>query len=379
MTSGMLCSLEYPIPPEAPPAPLHAHEPESVTQGWSRFAEEVDSGLVWDPDSVSQERLVIEDAIQLENRGVTSPTGPLPGPARAAPPQGELWKKQTVHKASIAAKLRVQNLDTEAAKLELCHSYYTVCLCNDCGAVRRFPNRCDLFFCPECQPALAAERKKQVEWWTRTISQPKHVVLTVRNVPDLTGRHLDELRRWFSALRRRKFARNWKGGFYTIECTHEGNGWHLHIHALVEAQWIDSAGLALQWHSITRGLGRIVKVKDCRGAAYLAEVTKYAVKGAQLAAWAPEQIATFVRAFSGKRTFGVFGSLYGARTEFAEFVATMKAARPKCDCGSCSVTYFSEAEWILRELSATGPAPSRPPPAHCPQQDLLKREFRWPD
>ena len=25
---------------------------------------------------------------------------------------------------------------------------------HDCGAVRRFPNRCDQFFCPECQPRL---------------------------------------------------------------------------------------------------------------------------------------------------------------------------------------------------------------------------------
>jgi hypothetical protein len=375
----MLCPLEKPIPPEALPACQENPDTFAVDDSFRRFAELIDQGLVWDPNTCPQSRLAEDEAIQLENRGVTSQTGQLPPRGLAAPQQSELWKRQTIHKNAIAAKLRVLNMDTEASKLELCHSYYTVCVCNDCGAVRKFPNRCDLFFCPECQPGLAHDRKRQVDWWTATISQPKHVVLTVHNVSDLTRGHLDELQKWFTALRRRKFARGWRGGFYSIECTNEGNGWHLHIHALIDAKWIDGGELALQWHSITRGLGRIVKVKDCRKADYLAEVTKYAVKGSQLAAWSPEQVATFIRAFDGKRTFGVFGSLYGARTEFAEFIATMKAARPKCDCGSCCATYYSEADWIVKELqSGSACSTSHAPPA-SKQLPLNLTLNVWPD
>jgi len=375
----MLCPLEIPIPPEAPSQRSQDPDTFAAHDGFRRFAELVDSGLVWDPNTPPTARHLAHEAIQLENRGVTQQTGQNWERARAAPAQPEFWRKQTAHKASIAAKLRVSNMDTEAAKLELCHSYYTVCVCNDCGAVRKFPNRCDLFYCPECQPGLSQERRRQVEWWTRTIRQPKHVILTVKNIPDLTRGHLDELGRWFTALRRRKFARNWTGGFYRLEITNESKGWHLHLHALVDAKWIDSAQLALEWHSITRGLGRIVKVRDCRHNDYLAEVVKYVAKGAQIALWEPAHIAAFVTAFDGKRTFGVFGSLYGVRTEFAEFIATMKSARPKCDCGSCSVSYFSEADWIVHELSAnTHHTPRAPPPVDYRQTDLL-REFRWPD
>lgn len=379
MTPSMNCPLENPIPPEAQDRwqadPPYLNDGESL----SRFAEQVDSGVVWDPDRQAQDRLLQEEAIQLENRGLTSQSRKHPPGPHKQQQQAELWKKQTIHKATIAAKLRVLNMDTEAAKLELCHSYYTVCLCDDCGTVRKFPNRCDLFYCPECQPGLAHDRKRQVEWWTATIQQPKHVVLTVQNIPDLSRAHLDELQKWFTALRRSKFARNWKGGFYSIECTNEGKGWHLHIHALIDAKWIDAPELALKWNNITRGMGRIVKVKDCREASYLAEVTKYAVKGSQLASWSPEQISAFIRAFDGKRTFGVFGSLYGARTEFAEFIATMKAARPKCDCGSCSVRYFSEADWILRELqSGSAISTSHAPPVST-QIPLAISINVWPD
>ena len=379
MTPTNPCPLEPPIPPEEQDRFQEDPERFGDIESISRFAEQVDQGLVWDPDRQSESRLLDVEAIQLENRGITSQTGPLWVGGKTAPQQQELWRKQTHHKDAIAAKLRVSNMDTEADKLDLCHSYYTVCLCNDCGTVRKFPNRCDLFYCPQCQPGLAHDRRKQVEWWTKTISQPKHVVLTVQNAPDLTRAHIAELMRWFTGLRRRKFCRNWKGGFYSIECTNEGKGWHLHIHALIDAKWIDAPELAIQWQNQTRGMGRIVKVKDCRQAEYLAEVTKYSVKGAQLASWPPEQVATFIRAFDGKRTFGVFGSLYGVRTEFAEFIATMKAAKPKCDCGSCSVSYFTEADWIVKELQSGSACSTSRPPRVSPQLPLALSSNVWPD
>jgi len=260
----------------------------------------------------------------------------------------------------------------EAEKLENCHSHYTIAVCCNCNTVRKFPNRCDQGHCPECQPHLAHERKRQVEWWLPTLKQPKHVVLTVRNIPDLSRAHLTQLRSWFTNLRRRKRYQNWTGGFYSIEVTNEGRGWHLHIHALVEAKYIDRIQLSLDWNSVTNGMGRIVKVKDCRRESYLAEVTKYAVKGSQLAAWKPADIADFIRAFSGARTFGVFGALYGARTEFAEYIATLKAAKVGCSCGCDQVMYYSETDWMLKEaLWEPGPQRKAQPPPEATEKLLF--------
>lgn len=362
------CFPESVIPPEAP-----------SEQAWQRFIEEADAGLFWDPDTAPEGRLAAEEAIQLENRGVTAQTAPKPHWHKQLPKQIEFWRQQTVHKNAVAAKLRQAGATAEAAKLEACHSYYTFAVCRDCGVVRKFPNRCDLFYCPECQPGLSNERRKQVEWWTQQIQQPKHVVLTVKNLTDLCTGHVDEFRAYFTKLRRRKFARNWKGGFYSLEITREGAGWHLHLHALIDAKWIDSAELALQWHSVTHGYGRIVKVKDCRNHDYLAEVTKYAVKGSQLASWTPVEIRTYLGALTGRRTFGVFGALYGQRTEFAEFIASLKVARPRCNCGSCNVTYYDEAHFLLLDCIPDQPQRPRAPSADANQPQLGMREFRWPD
>jgi hypothetical protein len=299
--------------------------------------------------------------IQLERRGLTSHAAE-PATKSAVPSwQREFWASGTIQKNTIAAKLRAHGRADLADGLEGCHSTWTIALCGDCGKHKRFPNRCDCFYCPECQPRLAAERRKAVEWWTRLICQPKHIVLTVRNVPDLTKGHVQELKRWFGRLRRRAFARNWQGGFYSLEVTNEGRGWHLHIHALVDAKWIDAGELARQWNSVTGGIGNIVCVKDARKEGYLAEVTKYAVKGVDLAKWAAPDIITFIEAFTGVRAFGVFGTLYGARTKFAEFIASLKDAKPLCDCGSCNIYYYTESEWLLRDLQPTPTTQPRPP------------------
>lgn len=292
-----------------------------------------------------------DDSLQLEKRGTTQQLH-----------QHLLWAKCTIHKNTVAAKLRECARTSEALTLENCHTHYTIAVCNGCNSVQKFPNRCDLFFCPECQPRLSQDRKKAVEWWTREVSQPKHVVLTVKNVPNLTKEHVQEFRSWFTKLRRTKFARHWVGGFYSLEVTNEGNGWHLHLHALINAHWIDSFQLSEHWAKVTNGFGRIVKVKDARGQNYLAEVTKYCVKGVQLAAWKPADIVCFIDAFKGVRTFGVFGSLYGARTKFKEWWKLVRGSKPKCKCGCCDARYFSEVEWFEVEHRQSPAVLAIPPP-----------------
>jgi hypothetical protein len=300
------------------------------------------------------------DSLQVQTRGAISPKQQL-----------LLWSKQDDFRRSIAAKLReVGELDL-ADDLDGCHSYFTFARCKGCHTVRKFPNRCDRFYCPSCQPGLAKARAGSVEWWTKGISQPKHVVLTIKNTADLTRGHIKELKKWFSALRRRKFARNWVGGFYSVEVTNEGKGWHLHLHILVDARWIDAGELAIQWGKVTNQAGHIVKVKDVREGSYLAEVTKYAVKGSQLAKWTGEQIRTFIQAFQGVRCFGVFGSLFGKRTQWAEWIEAAREHGLQCDCGCKEWDYFSEQEWAAEEIRHDLAALSRPPPK------LPDRQLGW--
>jgi hypothetical protein len=317
--------------------------------------------------------------LQLESRGVTSHFRTKTALSPSASKQINFWQQSIIHRNTVAAKLREAGMIEPAAKLEDCHTHTTVKVCSDCGTASRFENRCDLFFCPQCAIRLQREREEQVAWWTHEIHQPKHVVLTMKNVPQLRVWHVRRLRDCLAKLRRSKFCRNWNGGFYRFEVTNEGKGWHLHIHLLVDAIWIDAIELSAKWARITKNDGRIVKVKDCRGADYLHEVTKYVVKGNMLASWSPEHIVQFVTAFDGQRTFGVFGSLYGKRTEFAEWIAEIKTDKQHCDCGSTRCKYYSEIEWLVKSLRLV-PTSNSPPTRTAEQRPLaLPTEPAWPD
>lgn len=297
--------------------------------------------------------LEVDDSgnVQLEKRGLTSHDY-----------QGNLWTSQTVFKYSIAAKLRSLSLGERANELEACHSQITYARCKGCSKVRKFLNRCDRFYCPECQPRLSRERKESIEWWVKRVNQPKHVVLTIRNTDTLGNSDVKEIKSAFTRLRRTRFCRNWNGGFYSLECTNEGKGWHLHIHALVDARYIDCRELALEWNKATRGNGNIVKVKDCRNKSYLQEVTKYAVKGCDLAKWKPMDILSFINAFEGTRQFGVFGSLYGKRTEWKEWIQSIREKKSRCTCGCNDFTFHSEREWEVIQAVLIPVVSVIPPP-----------------
>lgn len=316
--------------------------------------------------------------LKLEHRGTTQQETTQQPVSKLELHQQLLWSKQTIHKNSTAAKLRSIGRHVEAALLEKCHTQFTICVCNRCKKVQKFPNRCDTFFCAECQPRLSWDRKRAVEWWLKEINQPKFVTLTVKNLPEMNRFHVLEFKRWFRNLLRRKFARNWTGGFYSLEVTNEGRGWHLHLHAMINAHWIDEFELSAQWESVTNGMGRIVKVKDARQFDYLHQVTKYAVKGNDLAAWQPDQIATFIDAFTGLRTFGVFGELHGKRTQFAEWFKAVRDSKSKCPCGCDDVLYFTESQFLEMDLRPATNTLTIPPPKAIDHPELrLEVATNW--
>jgi hypothetical protein len=149
----------------------------------------------------------------LERKGITS-----------QPTQSELWQRELHWADSIVSKLDELRRPDLADKIRHCHTHKSIIECCGCGKRTIVWNRCDVGWCPICAPRLAFRRKERVGWWAALIHQPKHVVLTVKNFPRLNRQTIRLFKDCFNHLRRRKFAANWKGGFYSLEVTNEGNG-----------------------------------------------------------------------------------------------------------------------------------------------------------
>lgn len=262
---------------------------------------------------------------------------------------------------SILARLKSLGKGHLAGKMAECHTIETFKRCTGCRKLSKFYNRCELFFCPICAPRLSRERKQAVEWWAKQVNQPKHLVLTVRNSDNLSKEYVQWLKAQLSKLRRSRAMKSVKGGFWTMEVTNEGRGWHVHFHLLIDTPWLVMPQVSQRWAELVGQDFAICKIKDCRGEDYLREVTKYAVKGSELAGWDGDKISNFIEAFTGVRFFGVFGSLYGKRTEWREWIRALQDIKPVCACGCDSWRILSpnELEW---EEEIKGGLGGQPPP-----------------
>lgn len=289
------------------------------------------------------------ESLKLETTGVSS-----------HPHQQELLDKRLVQMASIMAKLNAVGSGHLAGKMKTCHTEQAYAQCTGCRRVRMFWNHCDLFYCPVCQPRLAKERAKAIDWWSREITQPKHLVLTARNMDVITAQAVKRFKSAIAKLRRQKHARGWRSGTWAIEVTNEGRGWHLHAHLLIDAHWIDIDAVCRAWGKLMGQDYAIVKVKDCRGLDYVREVTKYAVKGSDLAKWTGDDIVSFIYAMRSQKLFGVFGKLHGLRTQLREFLDSLLESRSRCECGCDKFRVYSETEWNWKQTTDSPIFTTRP-------------------
>lgn len=265
-------------------------------------------------------------------------------------PQLDLLEPEEVWRRSLLAKVEGLIPWQVYENLSRCGEDVIYRSCKGCGKWSGLPYQCSMKFCPRCNWRIARKRAELCRLWTMTIEQPKHVVLTCRNFPVLTRKRIRDFGRAFAKLRRQRLWRDVEGGCVSTEITNEGKGWHLHAHILANVRWLPADQLAVLWGKLVGQDFGIVKVKDCRGESYVHEVTKYVVKGAQLAAWAGEEIAQFIHAIKGVRFFAAFGSLFALQREIRAKMEANKPPPAPCECGCMDFTYETERASICKEF-----------------------------
>lgn len=272
----------------------------------------------------------------------------------ASHPQLDLLEPEQIWKRSLLAKVEGLIPWQVYEHLSKCGEEELYATCKGCGRWETFHYRCSLKFCPLCNWRIARERAKILQLWSLQIKQPKHLVLTMRNFPVLTRKKIREFGRAIGKLRRNKIWKTVKGGCVSTEITNEQKGWHLHAHLLIDVRWLDMSELAIQWGALIGQQFGIVKILDVRGNSYLGEVTKYVVKGSELARWNAYQIAEFIRAIKGVRFFATFGTLFSLRRQLAAQIHALKPERKPCECGCKDFIYESEETSICRQAEKEG-------------------------
>lgn len=223
------------------------------------------------------------------------------------------------HSGWMLERLRVQHAllvaNVAASRLERFKECGGDCVCEYSPSLRRYrlrANYCGDRFCIPC----ARARSRKIEGALVKAfsgSKPLFLTLTLRASRATLSACLDRLYASFKALRRDAVWKSAVRGGVAVTEIKRGSGsgqWHVHLHALLQADYLDARWLSERWKEIT-GDSFIVDVSRMKhqqeGIGYVA---KYASKG-----WTAEvtrdhdSLVECVCSLRGRRLLVTFGRM----------------------------------------------------------------------
>lgn len=215
---------------------------------------------------------------------------------------------------AYADQFRTAGLDTVADKLNSCHQTEVLACCKACHANWYVIDKCRLRVCPICSKQVFIERARYIKACCRHAKHPKLITLTQPAVKDEPRDAIRNIQRWFAQLRKHPCWSSVKGGAYTIEVIPKEGYWHIHMHVLVDADYIPYQKLWSAWKTIT---GNPVPQTDIRAAdndKAIEYIAKYTAKSVNSYISGPEIVAWY-NAVHGFRLFVTFGTFYNAKVE----------------------------------------------------------------
>ena len=265
---------------------------------------------------------------------------------------------------SLRARLEEEGEDELLSKIAICQEPVSLA-CTVCLDELEVKAWCKRKWCPCCMRRLAAQRSAELQFIVERMRFPLFVTLTMKNVEDLSGGAVRTLRRAFGKLRHRQFWKNRvKGGIASIEITNIGNGWHPHLHAVIDCSWLaiktppPRKGNTLEenqalykraaqeleghWAKCLKQPTASVKVKRASRLSIAKEVLKYSVTTEALIDTA-EPIGPMIRALESCRLMTTFGKAHGQTVSWIRQAARaaarakakeeMQDEEPRCGCG----------------------------------------------
>lgn len=172
-------------------------------------------------------------------------------------------------------------------------------------------NTCHDRFCDPC----GRTRARRINFNLKTIlknKRPLFLTLTLRHSTTPLADQIDRLLRSFTRLRHRAW---WKANVYggaafmELKVSAFDDLWHVHLHLLVDSEYLPQRKLSDEWHAVT-GDSSIVDVREPKSLAVVANyVVKYVTKPADSSVFAaPDRLQEMMTALRGRRLCLTFGT-----------------------------------------------------------------------
>lgn len=212
-------------------------------------------------------------------------------------------------------------------------------MCNGCGWIHIQPITCKRRTCPSCAHVRYKELLARYSKVSRNATYPKLLTLTLKRGDDPAGM-VSWILDCFARLRRRAIFKHQEGGAYFLEGKppeHDGQGWNVHLHVVVDGPPMPQAILAREWEEITE-TSRIVDIRKVSKKGGLAYALGYSLKGSKVkATWegASEDLReAWERATKHRRLCQTFGTWHNIPHEEKQLTC------PECESTSWTILEY---------------------------------------
>lgn len=179
------------------------------------------------------------------------------------------------------------------------------------GKVRIAAKQCRLRWCYHCSEARQQFITQAISPWFTKALKPKLLTVTIRHSQKPLEEQIQFLYKSFAKFRNRKFLKSKIHGgvwFFQITYNQKRKEWHPHIHALLDAEYLDQIELVSLWRKITQ-TSEIVHIRAVHDPEKtLAHNARYAARPSALIKIPESLWPELFYSFDGKRIAGTWGN-----------------------------------------------------------------------
>jgi hypothetical protein len=204
--------------------------------------------------------------------------------------------------------------ESRGDKIRTCRTGHWFMRHEDTRETELWTSSCHAKWCPKDVRARANYYAHNTAVWCESFNKPIMLVLTMKHSPAPLAEQYKRFVDCFRRLRRckefRKYVRGGIWGWHILMSYTDGF-WHLHLHAIIDADWYPQKKLSRKWFEIT-GDSDVVwlqYIDDPIKAAY--DVAGYAACPCNFNELSLEDAVTVVETFERKRMCGTWGSARG--------------------------------------------------------------------
>lgn len=247
--------------------------------------------------------------------------------------------RHVARKNAIADAMDRRGYWKQAQALRECSETEHLTGCTHCGEAWWVTTKCRQRVCPICSYKVSKDRAKLIQLFINRLKYPKFVTLTM---PRWTGdprEGIKELRSAFLRLRKNGGIKELKGGCYSIELVPKDDGWHIHMHLILDAPFIPHAKLIVEWGKALRVPRPSVDVRNADKGSAAHYVAKYVTKSLPPDVEADTYVDLW-EAIKGSRLFALFGDWYKDKQKISALGGDDANYKAKCPCCGATGTMF---------------------------------------